>query len=87
MSPPRPLQPLVESLERKFAHSLRFVLATITAPAARSRSATQESCLTPESTRRDEERFQALIAEYNQRVLEADQDGPIVPLPKEIERD
>src|SRR5581483_572902 len=33
--PPRPLQPLVECVERKFAHSLRFVLPRITAPAAR----------------------------------------------------
>src|SRR5512139_732063 len=31
--PPRPLQPLVERVERKFAHSLRFVLPRITAPA------------------------------------------------------
>ena len=30
--PPRPLQPLVECVERKFAHSLRFVLPRITAP-------------------------------------------------------
>src|SRR5215467_6274798 len=35
--PPRPLQPLVECVERKFAHSLRFVLPSITAPASRSR--------------------------------------------------
>src|SRR5947209_15401445 len=34
--PPRPLQPLVEWLDRKFAHSLRFVLPRITAPASRS---------------------------------------------------
>src|SRR5687767_8671921 len=33
--PPRPLQPLDERVERKFAHSLRFVLPRITAPAAR----------------------------------------------------
>src|SRR5690349_10332785 len=39
--PPRPLQPLTEWLERKFAHSLRFVLPSRTAPAARSRSATK----------------------------------------------
>src|SRR5437868_7268336 len=31
--PPRPLQPLVERFDRKFAHSLRFVLPMITAPA------------------------------------------------------
>src|ERR1700750_3282630 len=29
--PPRPLQPLVECVDRKFAHSLRFVLPRITA--------------------------------------------------------
>src|SRR6185436_7713167 len=34
--PPRPLHPLVDFVERKFAHSLRFVLPRITAPAARS---------------------------------------------------
>src|ERR1700712_4462845 len=34
--PPRALQPLVEGEARKLAHSLRFVLARITAPAARS---------------------------------------------------
>src|SRR3954454_1513874 len=33
--PPRPLHPLVECVERKFAHSLRFVLPRMTAPAAR----------------------------------------------------
>src|SRR5512140_3871534 len=36
--PPRPLQPLEEWGLRKFAHSLRFVLPRITAPAARNRS-------------------------------------------------
>src|SRR5581483_6390753 len=35
--PPRPLHPLTERVERKLAHSLRFVLPRITAPAARSR--------------------------------------------------
>src|SRR5688500_19831610 len=35
--PPRPLHPLDECVERKFAHSLRFVLPRITAPASRSR--------------------------------------------------
>src|SRR5260370_22774922 len=38
--PPRPLHPLVEWLERMLAHSLRLVLPRMTAPAARSRSAT-----------------------------------------------
>src|SRR5262249_18506568 len=37
VSPPRPLQALVECVERKFAHSLRFVLPRMTAPASRSR--------------------------------------------------
>src|SRR5438093_12302696 len=41
--PPRPLQPLVERVERKLAHSLRFALPSSTAPAARSRAATPES--------------------------------------------
>src|SRR5262249_61184952 len=36
-SPPRPLQPLVECVERKLAHSLKFVLPRMTAPASRSR--------------------------------------------------
>src|SRR5436189_183927 len=34
--PPRPLHPLDECVERKFAHSLRFVLPRITAPAGRT---------------------------------------------------
>src|SRR5439155_3865889 len=34
--PPRPLQPEEECVERKFAHSERFVLPRITAPASRS---------------------------------------------------
>jgi hypothetical protein len=34
--PPRPLQPEVERVERKLAHSLRLVLPRITAPASRS---------------------------------------------------
>src|SRR5882672_1590807 len=41
--PPRPLQPLVECVERKFAHSLRFVLPSSTAPASRSRETTNAS--------------------------------------------
>src|SRR3954453_21353192 len=41
--PPRPLHPLVEWLDRMFAHSLRFVFPKITAPAARSFCATKES--------------------------------------------
>src|SRR5258706_16400633 len=36
--PPRPLHPLDECVDRKFAHSLRFVFPRITAPPARSRS-------------------------------------------------
>src|SRR5438874_2698881 len=34
--PPRPLHPLDEAVERKFAHSLIFVLPRMIAPAARS---------------------------------------------------
>src|SRR5918999_3238490 len=36
--PPRPLQPDVDRVERKFAHSLRLALPRITAPAARKRA-------------------------------------------------
>ena len=36
--PPRELQPDVDRVERKLAHSLRFVLPRITAPASRRRS-------------------------------------------------
>src|SRR3974390_1353024 len=36
VSPPRPLHPLVEWLDRMFAHSLRLVLPRITAPAMRN---------------------------------------------------
>src|SRR5437879_2395505 len=42
--PPRPDQPLDEKKERKFAHSLRVVFPRMTAPAARRRAATVESC-------------------------------------------
>src|SRR5438309_3922831 len=41
--PPRPDQPLVAEVERKFAHSLRVVFPRITAPAARRFMATVES--------------------------------------------
>src|SRR6478672_13870140 len=41
--PPRPLQPLVEWVDRKFAHSLRFVFPRSTAPDSRRRFATKES--------------------------------------------
>src|SRR6185436_1147283 len=44
VKPPRPLQPLLERVERKLAHSLRFVLPMMTAPASRSFLATNESC-------------------------------------------
>src|SRR5271163_4855164 len=43
VSPPRPLHPLVEWLERMLAHSLRFVLPRITTPALRSCAATKAS--------------------------------------------
>src|SRR5215203_535375 len=42
--PPRPLHPLDECVDRKFAHSLRVVLPRMTAPAARKRLAVVESC-------------------------------------------
>src|SRR5215469_14710902 len=41
--PPRPDQPLIDSKERKFAHSERLVLPRMTAPAARRLAATVES--------------------------------------------
>src|SRR5204863_5786193 len=43
VSPPRPLQPLVERVARKLAHSLMFVLPRRRAPAWRSFRATEES--------------------------------------------
>ena len=49
--PPRPLQPLIERRPRKLAHSDRFVLPRMTAPAARSRSATKLSRGAMESAR------------------------------------
>src|SRR5262245_10149113 len=42
--PPRALQPLEECVDRKFAHSLRFVLPMMTAPARRSSSTRKASC-------------------------------------------
>ena len=44
VSPPRPLQPLVDELERMLAHSLRLALARMTAPASRSRRTRNASC-------------------------------------------
>ena len=41
--PPMPLQPLDDGIDRKFAHSLRFALPMIRAPAARSRPTTNAS--------------------------------------------
>ena len=52
--PPRALQPLVDWRERKLAHSLRLVLATSSAPAARRRAATPESRGAPAPTRASE---------------------------------
>src|ERR1044071_1338047 len=49
--PPRPLQPLDDLVERKLAHSLRFVLPSITAPASRSFFATEASRAGFEPTR------------------------------------
>src|SRR5687767_4025740 len=40
VSPPRALHPLVECVERKFAHSERFVFPSSTAPASLSRFTT-----------------------------------------------
>src|SRR6266852_2869409 len=42
--PPRPDHPLIDSKDRKFAHSDRLVLPRITAPPARRFAATVESC-------------------------------------------
>src|SRR5689334_6319217 len=42
-SPPTALQPLVECADRAFAHSLRLVFASTTAPASRSRAMTDAS--------------------------------------------
>src|ERR1043166_1876522 len=42
--PPRPDHPLVDFDERKFAHSLRFVFPSITAPACRSCCTINASC-------------------------------------------
>src|SRR4029079_19350316 len=42
--PSRPDQPLEDFVERKFAHSLRFVFPRMTAPAARSCCTTKASC-------------------------------------------
>src|SRR5207247_9013270 len=51
--PPRPLQPLIEREPRKFAHSLRLVFPSMTAPAARRRSTRKESrgAMEPSSAR------------------------------------
>src|SRR5438105_4908717 len=43
--PPRPDQPLDDFVERKFAHSLKFVLPRMTAPASRSFVTRAASCL------------------------------------------
>src|SRR5207302_1474963 len=52
--PPRPDQPLEEKKERKFAHSLRFVLPRMTAPPARSFAATVEAWSAGAPTRASE---------------------------------
>src|SRR4051812_29375973 len=52
--PPRALQPLVECVERKFAHSLRFVLPRRTAPESRSRARTNASRTAGAPTRANE---------------------------------
>ena len=43
--PPTALQPEIDRVDRMFAHSLRFVLPTITAPAARNRATSGASRL------------------------------------------
>src|SRR5918994_3499182 len=50
--PPRALQPLEECVERKFAHSLMFVLPSSRAPASRS-------CCTTKASRRGREPIRA----------------------------
>src|SRR6267378_6728883 len=52
--PPRPDQPLIDSKERKFAHSERLVLPRMTAPPARKWAATVESRLAGWPTRANE---------------------------------
>src|SRR5687767_6407010 len=52
--PPRPLHPLLECVDRKFAHSLRLVLPRITAPASRSRSTRNASRGAADSTKASE---------------------------------
>src|SRR5579871_2052828 len=49
--PPRPLHPLIECVERKFAHSLKLVFPRITAPALRRRSTSAASRGAGASTR------------------------------------
>src|SRR2546423_4995147 len=51
--PPRPLQPLVECVDRKLAHSLRFALPRKMAPAPRSLAAINASrgAIEPSSAR------------------------------------
>src|SRR5215470_19624064 len=51
VNPPRPLQPLVEWVDRKLAHSLRFVLPRMIAPASRSLFTMNASCCTIEPSR------------------------------------
>src|SRR5439155_7788873 len=52
--PPRALQPLIERVDRKFAHSERFALPSTTAPAARSRPTRNASRAGVESARANE---------------------------------
>ena len=44
VSPPTELQPLEEEVERKLAHSDRFVFPTMMAPTLRNRATTGASC-------------------------------------------
>src|SRR5713226_7399839 len=51
LCPPRPDHPLVDSNDRKLAHSERLVLPRMTAPPARRLAATVESCCAGVPTR------------------------------------
>jgi len=73
--PPRPDQPLIDSKDRKFAHSERFVLPRMTAPPARKFAATVESWFAGFPTSANEpalvELGQRRRAAVTQRVLAA----------------
>ena len=64
-----PDQPLVEWNERKFAHSLRFVLPRITAPASRNFLATVESCGAGFPTRASEPAVDCILSAVSMLAL------------------